>query len=638
MYGFAGTMLRINLKTGEIKRQPTPQAWAKEWLGARGFVAKILYDEVPRQADPLGPENRLVVAPGVLTGHYVAAGAKCGFGAISPATNGHGDSSVGGHLGPEIKYAGYDAIIFEDISPTPVLLCIEDDKVELRDASKYWGQGSIDTEKALKQDLGEDFEIATIGPAGEKLVFFACITHDFGRNAGRCGLGAVMGSKLLKAICVKGTHSLPVKDLPALAALTRAVIARTRPHPNMAPWQKYGTALFVNWSNDQASFPYKNFQSSYMEEHENISGERLAEECLISHKACFGCWMNCGKYSKSVISGKPDAYIEGPEYETIALCGGSCALTDINHVVYANYLCDNLGLDTMSGGSVVAFGMECFEKGIISEADLGGRKLRWGNIDDFEYFIGMIANREGIGDLFADGTRKAAEKLGQGSAAFAIQQKGLELSGYESRWAPAMLLSFMTSDIGAHHNRSWAITVDIELGRDTVAKKAPVVVYLQHIRPLFDTLSICRLFWGELDVMPEEYVEAINLVTDWNITLPELMLTSERIWNLTRAHYLERNGGPGRIHDIPVSRHMEEGVTSGPAQGKRIPREKVDQLLDEYYAARGWDREGNPTREILEELKLNDAADNLERIGLLGKPLAGGIPKVRGEMLKPKAM
>jgi len=638
MYGFAGTMLRINLNTGAIKRSPTPPDLAREWLGARGFVAKILYDEVPRDADALGPLNKLIVAPGLLTGHYMPAGSKCGFGAISPATNGHGDSSVGGHLGPEIKYAGYDLIVFEDISPRPVYLYIEDDRVELRDASKYWGMGSIDTERAMKDDLGDDYEIATIGPAGENLVYFACITHDFGRNAGRCGIGAVMGSKKLKALAVKGTKALPVRDLKALSRETKAVIERTKPHPNMAPWQKYGTALFVGWSNDQASFPYKNFQSSYMEEHQKISGERLVEDCLISNKACFGCWMNCGKYSKAVIPGKPVTYIEGPEYETIALIGGSCALTDINHVVFANYLCDNLGLDTMSGGSVVAFGMECFEKGLISEKDLGGRKLRWGSIDDFEYFIKMIANREGIGSVFADGTRKAAEKIGGGSAGFAIQQKGMELSGYESRWAPAMLLSFMTCDIGAHHNRSWAITVDIELGRDNVAKKAPVVVYLQHIRPLFDTLSICRLFWGELDVMPEEYISAINHITDWKATLPEMMRISEKIWNLTRAHYLERNGGPGRIHDIPVSRHMDEEVPDGPAKGKRIPRDKVELMLDEYYAARGWDRSGHPTRAVLEDLGLGNVADNLEKIGLLGVPLPGGIPQVRGELLKPKAM
>ena len=599
MHGFAGQMVRINLKTKEIKKSPLPEDLAREWLGARGMVAKILYDEVPRDANPLGPENKLIIAPGVLTGSFVAAGSKCGFGAISPATNGHADASVGGHLGPEIKFAGYDLIVFDEISSEPVYLFIENDKIELRSAKDIWGKGSIDCERQLKDELGEDFEIATIGPAGENGIVFSCITHDFGRNAGRCGVGAVMGSKKIKAIAVKGTKSLPVYDLKSLTKQTEAIIQRTKSHPNMAPWQKYGTALFVGWSNDQAAFPAKNFQSSYYEDWPTIDGEKLVEECVVTDKACFGCWMNCGKYSKAKTK-HGDIYIEGPEYETIALIGGSCAMTSIHDVTYANYLCDNLGMDTISGGSVVAFAMECYEKGIITKDDLDGHELRWGNIDEFEYVLRKIAYKEGIGKILAKGTKGAAEELGHDSIKFAMQQKGLESSGYESRWAPSMLLSFMTADIGAHHNRSWSITVDLELGRDKIKEKAPVVIYLQHIRPLYDMLSICRLFWGELDINPEEYVESVNYVTGWNTTEEELMRTSEKVWNLTRAHYIQRNGGPGRNHDIPPARYYEEEIPSGPAKGKKLTLEQINLMLDEYYAGRGWDNKGNPTAEILE--------------------------------------
>ncbi len=637
MHGFAGQTIRINLKTKKINKSRLPEDLAREWLGARGMVAKILYDEVPRDADPLGPKNKLIIAPGVLTGTFVAAGSKCGFGAISPATNGHADSSVGGHLGPELKFAGYDLIVFEDISPEPVFLYIEDDKIELRSAEHLWGKGSIDTESQLKDELGEDFEIATIGPAGENGVVFSCITHDFGRNAGRCGVGAVMGSKRIKAIAVKGTKSLPVHDLKSLTKQTEAIIQRTKSHPNMAPWQKYGTALFVGWSNEQAVFPAKNFQSSYYEDWQTIDGEKLVEECVITDKACFGCWMNCGKYSKAKTK-HGDIYIEGPEYETIALIGGSCAMTSIHDVTYANYLCDNLGMDTISGGSVVAFAMECYEKGIITKDDLEGRELRWGNIDDFEYVLRKIAYKEGIGKILAKGTKGAAEELGQNSIKFAMQQKGLESSGYESRWAPSMLLSFMTADIGAHHNRSWSITVDLELGRDKIKEKAPVVIYLQHIRPLYDMLSICRLFWGELDVNPEEYVESLNYVTGWNTTEEELMRISEKVWNLTRAHYIQRNGGPGRNHDIPPARYYEEEIPSGPAKGKRLTLEQINLMLDEYYAGRGWDNKGNPTAEILEDLGLDHVVEDLKKIGQLGEPLPNGIPKVRGYKLKPRAM
>lgn len=638
MKGLGGTILRIDLARGEIRREPTPGQFAREWFGARGYVAKILYDEVPRDADPLGPDNRFIVAPGVLTGGFIPCGSKLGFGCISPATNGHADSSMGGHLGPEIKYAGYDCIVFENAAREPSYLYIDDDTVELRPASDYWGKGSLELEEIMKKDLGEDFQIATIGPAGENGVVFSCISHDFGRQAGRCGVGAVMGSKKIKAIAVRGTKSLPVHDLGALTKLTSGIIRRTKTHPNMEPWQKFGTALFVGWANEHGCFPSKNFQSSFYEDWPSISGEKLVEECLVTHKACFGCWINCGKYSRARIPGKPDTYLEGPEYETIALIGGSCAMKDINHVAYANYLCDNLGLDTMSSGNTVGFAMECYERGIITKDDLEGHELRWGNIDDFEHFIGMIADRRGIGDIFSHGTRGAAERLGKGSIEFASQAKGMEFSGYDTRWYPAQLLSFCTADIGAHHNRSWAITADIELGQDTIEGKAAVVIYLQHIRPLFDTWSCCRLFWGEVDVTPEEHVEAIRHMTGWNITLDECFLVSERIWNLTRAHYLERNGGPGRRHDIAPLRHLEEEVPDGPAKGRKVGTETFEAMLDDYYANRGWDSDGNPTREVLEALGIGHVAVNLERVKALGKPIEGGIPKVRGHRLKPKAM
>jgi len=638
MYGYGGTIVRINLETGEIGRSPTPETFAREWLGARGFVAKTIYDEVPRDADPLGPENLFIIAPGVLTGSFAPCGSKVGFGCVSPLTNGHADSNMGGHLGPELKFAGYDMIVFERISPKPVYLFVDDDTIELRPAEQYWGMGSLDLEARMKKDLGEDFQIATIGPAGENGVAFACITHDFGRQAGRCGVGAVMGSKKIKAIAVRGTRSLPVHDLPGLTKHTYDIIQRTKTHPNMEPWQKYGTALFVSWANEHGCFPSRNFQTTVHEGWEGISGEKLAEEVLVTHKACFGCWMNCGKYSRARIPGKPDAYLEGPEYETIALCGGSCGMTDIHHVAYANYLCDNLGLDTMSGGNIVGFAMECFQRGIITQKDLEGHELRWGNIDDFEHFLRMIAARRGIGETFSHGTRAAAQKLGRGTIEFAEQAKGMEFSGYDTRWYSAQLLSYCTSDIGAHHNRSWAITADIELGQDTPVGKAPVVIYLQHIRPLFDTWPCCRLFWGELDVTPEEHAEAIKYLTGWAMTIEESMRVSEKIWNLTRAHYLERNGGPGRKHDVAPLRQLEERIPNGPAEGRKVGTENFEYMLNDYYANRGWDRDGNPTREVLELLGLKHAADNLEKRGLLGKPIPGGIPKVRGQKLKPKAM
>jgi aldehyde:ferredoxin oxidoreductase len=635
--GLAGTTLRINLTTGEIKRTPTDQELFRRWHGGRGVIAKILYDEVPRDADPLGPENVFIMTSGVMSGCYIPAGAKIEFGSISPLTNGHGDSNMGGHLGPELKYAGYDMVIFTGISPKPVYICIDNDTVELRDASAYRGMGSLDCEAKMKEDLGEDFEIATIGPAAENGVLFSCITHDFGRQAGRTGQGAVMASKNMKAIAVRGNRSIDVHDLKALKKRVSDIILRTQDHPNMEPWQKYGTAFFIQWANNNAVIPTYNFKTTHYDDIDKIDGDQLVDNCLITHKACFGCWMNCGKYTKAVIPGKPVVRLEGPEYETGSLCGPNIGMKDINHVAYINWMLDNLGMDTMSGGGVIAFAMECFERGLITEKDLEGHTLKWGSVDDVEHFLDMVAHRRGIGDWFADGTKKAAQKIGKGSEKFAMQVKGQEMSGYDGRWAPGMLLSYMTADIGAHHNRSWTITVDMAEGREETEGRAKIVVYLQHIRPLFDTWCICRLFWGELDITPEEIVDCLNDITGWGVSFDDSLRTSEMIWNLTRCHYLERNKGNGRSFDYPPARSYEDKILTGPGKGKGVTKEQVEQMLDDYYAARGWDGNGNPTREILEDLDLGFAAEALEKLGYLGQPIPGGIPPVRGEKYKPKA-
>ncbi len=635
--GLAGTTIRINLTTGEIKKYPTDSQLMREWHGGRGAIAKILYDEVPRDADPFGPDNLFIMTAGVMSGCFIPAGSKIEFGSVSPLTNGHGDSNMGGHLGPALKFAGYDMVIFSGISPKPVYLYIDDDIIELRDASAYWGMGSLECEPAMKADLGEDFEIATIGPAAENLIRFSCITHDYGRQAGRTGQGAVMGSKKIKAIAIRGTGGIKVHDLPNLTNYVTDIIKRTQTHPNMAPWQKYGTAFFIDWSNKNAVLPTRNFQTTFYENVGGIDGDQLVEKCFISHKACFGCWMNCGKYTKAILPGKQAVYLEGPEYETGALCGSNLGMTDINQVAYLNWLLDNVGMDTMSGGGVIAFAMECFQRGLITESDLEGHTLNWGSVEDTEHFIRMVVARRGIGELFAGGTKRAAEAIGKGSEKFAMQVKGQEMSGYDGRYAPGMLLSYMTCDIGAHHNRSWTITVDIAEGRETIEGRAKVVVYLQHIRPLFDVWCICRLFWGELDIEPEEVVQSLNYITGWNIDTAEALKTSEKIWNLVRCHYLERNRANGRTFDYPPARSWEDKIPSGPGEGKGLSFEQIEALLDDYYACRGWDKNGNPSREVLHDLKLDFAADNLEKIGLLGKPLPGGIPDVRGERYKPKA-
>ncbi|MFH1230117.1 MAG: aldehyde ferredoxin oxidoreductase family protein [Planctomycetota bacterium] len=604
MFAYAGKILRVNLSDSKITTEPLSEKLISDYVGGRGFTARILYDELKPGIDPLGPENKLVVASGPLCGLFLPAGGKLTFASKSPATNSYGDSNVGGHLAAELKYAGYDVIIIEGVSAKPVYLYINNDKVEIRDAKKYWGMGSLTVEDVMKNDIGREFEIATIGPAGENKVKFACISHDFGRQAGRTGLGAVMGSKNLKAIAVKGTKSLQVAEPDKLLSLGREAFIKCAKHPAWKVWLEQGTASVTVWSNQQGSFPTRNFQSGFFEDHEKISGDMMVKETIVTNKACFGCPMACGKYARTKKNGK-DYYVEGPEYETAALIGGDCAIGNIHDLTYGNYICDELGLDTISGGNVAAFAMECYEKGIITRKDTGGVEFKFGDINSFEKIMNMIAKREGLGNLLAEGVKVASEKIGKGSEKFAMQVKGLEISGYESRKAPAMMLAYMTCDIGGHHNRAWAITHDIAVGRDVFIGKSKYVIELQHIRPVFDMIGCCRLQWVELELSLDYYPQFMTIATGNKYTMEGLLKASERVWNLTRLFLIrEHQKTFGRHFDYPPARFYEEEVTTGPTKGSKVKKEDIDKLLDEYYQMRGWDKNGRPTPEKLKELGL----------------------------------
>ncbi|GAB4256964.1 MAG: tungsten-containing formaldehyde ferredoxin oxidoreductase [Thermoleophilia bacterium] len=616
--GYAGTLLRIDLTTGAVTKEPLPEKLAREYLGGRGFVAKLLWDEVPAGADPLGPENRVIMASGPLAGAFVPAGGKVEFGAKSPATGGYGDSNMGGHLAAEMKYAGYDVVVFQGAAERPVYLLIDDARVEIRDAARYWGLGSLAAEKALKDDLGEDFQIATIGPAGENLVRYACISHDFGRQAGRTGIGAVLGAKKVKAVAVRGSRSFPVADPARVMQLGKAMYAHCRTAPLFQEWQDFGTASVTTWVNEIGCFPTKNFSTSYYEKFERFSGQVMRESIIVTDKACFACPMACGKYShtrvKTASGAELEAHVEGPEYETTALVGGNCLLDSIEEVAYANWVMDELGLDTISAGSTIAWALECIERGLITPDMVEGKELRFGDLESVLWLCGKIAAREGfIGNLLADGTRMAAEKIGGGSEKFAVQVKGLEMSGYDSRNATAMLLSYMTADIGAAHNRSWAVTHDLATERRGVEGKAAKVIELQHTRPMFDTLGVCRLQWIELDMPVERYAEMLTALTGHAYSWDDLVRISEKVWNLTRAFSAREIPGYGRAFDLPPARVWEDPVPTGPSAGAFVPLKTVHALLDEYYRLRGWDENGLPTAAKLRELGLDDVAEVLAR-------------------------
>ncbi|MFH1453925.1 MAG: aldehyde ferredoxin oxidoreductase family protein [Armatimonadota bacterium] len=612
MKGYMNNILRINLSKNEIKKEPLSEELVKEYLGGRGFAAKILFDELKPGTDPMGPDNKVVVAAGPLTGVFVPGTGKVTFAAKSPATNSYGDSNMGGHFGPELKYAGYDAIIIEGKSKDPVYIYIDDDTVEIRPATEYWGKGSIQAETLLKAFLGDDFQISTIGPAGENKVYYACVSHDFGRQSGRCGIGAVLGDKKVKAIAIRGTKSIPIHDIKKFEKTGKELFKHCQAHPALKEWQDYGTPSVTIWANESGIFPTRNFSSGHFEDYKKLSATEMRKKVVITDKACMGCPMCCGKYSRVQKKGR-EAYVEGPEYETIALFGGNCAVGDIEDVTYLNYIADELGLDTISAGNVMGFVMECFEKGIVKKKDLDGIELNFGNVDGMIQIMKKIAAREGIGELLANGVRAASKKFGKGSEKFAMQVKGLEISGYESRHAPAMLLSYMTADIGAHHNRSWAVTHDIAHGREKLDTKAEKAIELQHTRPVFDTLDLCRLQWVELQVPLEKYAEMFQAITGINYSWDDMLKVSERIWNLNRLFLIREHKGIGREVDMPPARVYEEPVPTGSTKGKLTKLKDIEHLLDHYYKLRGWDKNGYPTPEKLKELGLGEYTKYVEK-------------------------
>ncbi len=614
MFGYGGKYLRVNLTEKKIEKHDLEKKLAAEWIGGRGFIAKLLYDEIPAGADPLGPANKLILAAGPLSGTFWPSAAKMVFGTKSPLTGGYGDSNMGGRLMAELKYAGYDMIIIEGASPEHLLLIIDDDRVELRNADRYWGKGALETERLIKNDLGDEYEIATIGPAGENLVLYANINHEFGRQAGRCGMGAVLGAKGLKAIAVHGTGGIPLYDPDELIKITKNALHHITNHPYFERFRQYGTTDITDWCQEKGVFPTKNFTTGDFEKQAGLAPELMRESILVKDKACFGCPLNCANYTHSK---KYGTYLDGPEYETIGMLGSNCLVDNIEEVQYLNYLCDDFGMDSITAGGTIAFAMECVEKNILKPEQLEGLDLKFGNVEAMREVLKKIAHQEGIGKLMARGSRFMAETLGHNSRDFAIQVKGLEFSAYECRGAPAMLLSFMTSDIGAHHARSWAIVQDMDMGRDNINGRAELVKELQTLRPLMEIFGVCRFPWLEVKLDFNHYIEAFNAVTGFGYSRDELYRISEKVWNLTRAFWIREKDHFGRNDDLPPGR-MYEPLPSGPAKGLHMTEEKITQMLDQYYEIRGWDKNGIPTEKKFKELGLAAVYEDLKERGKIG--------------------
>jgi aldehyde:ferredoxin oxidoreductase len=602
MNGYGGYILRVDLTNGKWKKEPTPPEMARDWLGGRGFGAYLLYKEVPKGADPLGPENKIFISTGPFSGLMIPGAGKCDWTTKSPLTGGYADASMGGHFTAELKYAGLDSIILEGISPKPVYLFIDNDQIEIRDASDLWGKGTFAVEKEFKEKFGEAYQIAVIGLGGENGVSYACVNHDYGRQAGRGGVGTVMGAKKVKAIVLHGTKSVPVANMDEYRKAGMALFKACKDAEGLKEWTHYGTTIVTSWCDEVGAFPTRNFSAGSFEGGKTLYGPVMREQIVITDKGCFGCPCPCGKYSNIKRYG---TQVEGPEYETIGMLGSDLGVSDIEDVAQANWLCDDLGIDTISAGGAVAWAMECYEKGILTKADTDGLELNFGNVEAVFALIEKIAKHEGIGALLAEGTKRAAKKIGKGSEKFAIQVKGMEQSAYATHNATAMLLAYMTCDVGAHHNRSWAITYDLQVGREKVVpEKVARIIWLQNFRPMFDVLGGCRLQWVELGIDRDLYVPALEGITGIHRSWQDLEKVGERIWNLTRLYWARENEGFDREWDMPSPRFYEDAPTTGATKGQITSLEDVNKLLDMYYEQRGWSDNGLPKSEKLDSLGL----------------------------------
>ncbi len=612
MFGYMGKILRVDLSHAKVSEESLREDDCKMFLGGSGLATKYLFDEVPKGADPLGPDNALIFMTGPLTGtESPSAGRYCVV-TKSPLTGFWAEANSGGNWGVYLKSSGFDGIIFKGISPNPVYLVIDDGKAELKDAKKLRGKGVSETTKLLQEELGEDFNVACIGIAGENLVRYANVINDVHRAAGRCGVGAVMGSKRLKAIAARGTKEIKAANKEVFSEISKRNYDLVNESMLKITLETYGTAMATDLINVRGGFPTRNWQTGVFPDIEKISGITLAETLLTDRKHCFACPISCGRVSV-VKSGPYACKGEGPEYETIGAIGGMCGIESLEAVTLAHNLCDDYGLDTVSAGSVIAFTIECYEKGILTKADTSGLELKFGDPDVVIQLIHKIAKREGIGDLLAEGTKRMAQKLGKGSERFAMHVKGLELPAYDPRAAKICGLAFATANRGGDHITAYVegpsfidipfLCVEDSKIEDPLMEnpaETKVVKDLEDANTVFDAMGTCK-FMG-MALATQDWVDMIASCVGWKFDVDDYRKTGERIYNLARAFSVRE--GLTRADDTLPKRLLEEPLPEGAAEGHRV--EKLDVMLDAYYEFRGWDKKtGKPTPEKLKELGLD---------------------------------
>ncbi len=618
--GYTGRILRINLTDKTFKKEELPLEIAKDFIGGAGFGIKFLYDELKANVNPLGPENKLIFAPGPFTGTNVPCASRIAVTAKSPLTNAVGMALSGGHFPAELKLAGYDVLIIEGKAEKPTYISIRDDEVRFRDATKVWGTMTFDCQQIIKDDLrDQNFRVACIGPAGENLSRIACIINER-RAIGRKGLGAVMGSKNLKAIAVRGSRSLEISSKERFKVARDKMLKAMRESPVLYPeFAKTGTPSNVDNTCALGIFPAKNWTATGEFTPVDQIGVEALETRRIGKEFCYECPVGCSQLRLARKGPYAGIFTEGPEFETLYSLGGQTGVDDMDSIIAADRLCDELGLDTISTGVVIGFAMELFERGILTISETGGLDLRFGNHEAMHTLIRWIAFRESIGDILADGVRIASSKIGKGSERYALHIKGLELPGYDVRGAKGHGLAYATSYTGGDHNRGYAfqeifsIPIPYPVDRLSIEGKGKLTKWNQDVRTATcdcPTMCVFLLDTAMAPVATENTASLMEAVTGLSYTPEDIEKVGERINNLARAFNVRE--GFTRADDTFPERLMTEPLKAGASKGHLISKEDLNTMLDEYYTVRGWDiKTGIPKKEKLIELGLEYVARDL---------------------------
>ncbi len=617
-----GKILRVDLSSGSISDEDLPPKLAEKYIGGAGLGTYYLMSETQKGVDPLGPDNPLVFMTGPLTGTVSPSAARYSIVTKSPLTESWGHANSGGSFGPALKKSGYDGIIFRGCSSVPRYLSIQDGKVELLDASHIWGKTVPETEHALKNEHGKKTTVASIGPAGENLVRYAGVMNNIHRTAGRCGVGAVMGSKKLKAVIVSGSESIVLADKDAFRSKSKKQFELINESLLKIGFETFGTAMVADMVNVKGGYPTRNWQSGVFEKIDEVNAQAITERLLNSRESCFACPIACGRGTEIKDGNWKGSSGEGPEYETSNTFGAMCGVSDLNAIAKANYLCNEYGLDTISAGATIAFALECFEKGILTKEETFGEELNFGDGDMVVKLVEKIAKRDGIGDLLAEGSRLMAKRLGNGSEAFAMNVKGLEMPAYDPRAAKILGLAYATANRGGDHVTSLIFAptfVDspilvvedshIKDPYESNPEEAKIVADMENAATVFDCLGGCK-FMGLL-LKAEDYVDLISSATGWDMSVEDFRRGGERVYNLMRAFCVRE--GFGRDDDILPKRLMEDPLPEGPAKGMVVEAASLDRMKDVYYEYRGWNKEsGSPTDLKLKELGLDEITGKMQ--------------------------